>query len=451
MPQNYGPWVISDDEFKRLTRYQRAQDMVTRNQVGYDIKLLRDRIKQSDYLLPSMWPNIPSLVCRAAADLVLPSTPLITCDDADCQARIDALLKRSRLDQLCWRSVFWACAQGDVFFKISDVTRRGMTQPVISLQRATGTVARNLRAEDSPETRQFLFQSSLPNGMRLYSLFAAGVNRYFAFNQGGEACPLPQGYEAEVQTGELEALAIHLGAMRADESDLGFGESDFKDIEDHLFEIAHRFRQIASILDRHAEPILNAPAGVLNEKSEFDPATKKVIEKGEGGETAEYLVWQSQLAEAYTEIDRLMNLVLLQTETSSAQWGLDKDGKVESGRALKFKMLNSLGKARRTGGMLREGLLQALRLALRREDILAGERPDDYENIRCQLSTTFIADETEEADRIAKLRSANAMSVEQAVQDGQGLSGQARTDEVERINAEKPAAPVGADSFAPLT
>jgi len=190
---------------------------------------------------------------------------------------------------------------------------------------------------------------------------------------------------------------------------------------------------------------------VLNEKSEFDPAVKKVIEKGEGGETAEYLTWQSQLTEAYTEIDRLMQLIMLLTETSSAQWGMDKDGKVESGRALKFKLLNSLGKSRRTGGMLREGLLSAIRLALRREDILAGTTPQEYDDVTCTLSTTFIADEIEEAERISKLRGAGAMSVEQAVEDGQGLTGEAQDAEVQRIEGEQPAAPFGADNFAPLT
>ena len=452
MPDNnYGPWTLTEDERCRIAKYEKLQDMVTKKQSKYDIRLLRDRLRMADYQLPSMWANVPSLICRAAADLILPSIPLLKCDDADVQVRIDALLKRSRLARLAWKSVYWMCAQGDAFFKITDVNSRGQTLPVISLQRATGTVARNLRAEDSPETRQFLFKSALPNGNFLYQLCVSGFNRYYAYNAQGEPIPLPEGYPAEIETGEWEALAIHLAAMRADESDMDFGESDFADIEDLLFEVAHRFRQISSILDRHAEPILNAPAGVLNEKSEFDPAVKKVIEKGEGGETAEYLTWQSQLQEAYTEIDRLMQLVMLLTETSSAQWGMDKDGKVESGRALKFKLLNSLGKARRTGGMLKEGLLAAIRLALRREDILANAKPAEYDNIKLALSTTFIVDEFEEAERLAKLRSAGLISIENGVEDGQGLTGQARDDEVQRIKDEQPAAPMGADNFAPLT
>ena len=115
--------------------------------------------------------------------------------------------------------------------------------------------------------------------------------------------------------------------------------------------------------------------------------------------------------------------------------GLDHSGgKAESGRALKYRLMSGMGKARRSGGMLIQGLAKAYELALRREDILAGRPPRAYE-IGVRLADKFLADEEGTAVEIQTLRSANVLSVERAV-EMTGLAGQAAAEEVARITAE---------------
>lgn len=442
----FGPWALSASECYRLSEYQRLRDLATRDAEKHDKLYQRDK---SDALTaqnqggralcpPQLYVNLPSLVARSAADLVLSQPPVIHGQNDDVTSRIAALRERSKLDAYMWRAIYWTSILGDTYFTIADKQAGGKTLPIIKFRRAINSVSRNIRPEDSDSTRALLCLSMLGE-VQLYTHYVAGRIEFSAFkkNEKGEyeKTELPSGYVEAIDTRETFPLFVHLGALRGDDTDENFGESDIKDTPDLTFEIANRLRQVAKILDRHAEPAANVPEGTLDENGELAVRRAKVFERGIDGKGIEYATWQSQLAEAYTEIDRLLRLIALITETPLALWGLDEGGQAESGRALKFRLLIGLGKARRTGMMLRHGVAEAVRLALRREDILANKTPGDY-TITVDLAETFIADELETADHVAKLRQSNAMSTHEAVAVGQGLSGEELEDEVRRIQSE---------------
>lgn len=439
---NYGPWTLSAAELARLNEYDRLQDLASRRARLRDPIFNRQLAKNPDR--PHLWVNIPSLVSRAAADLLLPGDPILRAadDNADVQQRINQLSIRSRLPEYAWRAAYWTSLLGAGYFLLADVpTRNDATnadvQPVISFRRATGAVARHTRPVDPPYARAFLFKSLLSDGTQLFCELQAGRTLWSAW-QGSEKVALPAGYLASVETHETVPLAVGLAALRDSDDESG-GEADSAGCEDLFFEIANRLRQVQKILDRHAEPGMNVPDGVLDDSGQLDIENKKVFSFGVDGRGAEYIVWQAQLAEAYAEIDRLFDIIALLTETPPALWGRDKDGKAESGRALKFRLLSGLGKARRAGKVLRAALAEIVRLALRREDVLQGRAPGEY-SIVCELPTTFIADEIEDADRVQRLRAAGAISIRNAVTDGQGLTGTDLEAEVAEITTESGAA-----------
>jgi hypothetical protein len=237
-------------------------------------------------------------------------------------------------------------------------------------------------------------------------------------------------------------MVVLLQALNGDDDPDAEVESDASDTQDLCFEISARMRQIAKILNRHAEPKMNVPDGMADENGNLDVERKQVFELGETGVGANYLELKSELGQAFAEVDKIVDLIMLLTDTPGALWGRDKDGQADSGKALKFKLLTGLGKARRSGAMLKSGLTEAARLALRREDALAGRTPGEYA-VTVALSETFIADETETIDKVQKLRVAGVMSIERAVEVGQGLTGEDRDSEVAAIQAETPAAPLG--------
>jgi hypothetical protein len=180
---------------------------------------------------------------------------------------------------------------------------------------------------------------------------------------------------------------------------------------------------------------MNVPDGALDDQGYMDVRRKKIFTPGMNNDKAEYITRDPHLVEAYDAIDRTIQTILLLSQTPGALFGLDKDGKAESGRALKFKLLSGLGKARRHGRALSEGLAAAAQLALQREDVLNGFKPGDYA-VSCELSGKFIVDEYETAQEVQLLRNAGAISIENAVREAQGLSGDAQAAEVERIKGE---------------
>lgn len=455
----FGPWTLSDTEAQRLEDYRRCAKLLSKKASEIDLLFAQDAALAAGTTryVPHLYVRLPELIVCAAADLVLSQAPRLkdaSGQDARgpggtpaVQERLDALAKRSRMWALSWRALKWTCALGDGYLVVADVggqDARGPSLPVITFRRATGSMARNVRPEDSAARRAFLFQSSV-NGLDLYSEYTAGkiVNR--AYKGGGETA-LPEGYLPQIDTRETAPLAVHLGTLRGDDDDEAFGGSDVEAIEELVFEIANRLRQVKKILDRHAEPAMNVPGGTLDENSSLDVSRKKVFERDAAGQGAEYLVWQSQIEGAFMEIDRMVDLALTMTETPGVLFGRGGDGQAESGRALKFKLLSGLGKARRSGVMLKEGLEEVARLALRREDILAGRTPGEYA-VECVLPDTFIADEIETAQYVQTLRASQSMSVRRAVEMGQGLSGDELEAEVAEIAAEAPAAPAGGLGF----
>ncbi|OPZ80353.1 MAG: Phage portal protein, SPP1 Gp6-like [bacterium ADurb.Bin429] len=77
----------------------------------------------------------------------------------------------------------------------------------------------------------------------------------------------------------------------------------------------------------------------------------------------EYLTWDAHLTAAFTEIDRLLEMILLVSESAPAMFGLEKYGIAESGRALKYRLLRTLAKIARKRAYFSTGLRQALYLA----------------------------------------------------------------------------------------
>lgn len=446
MEDQFGPWELTQTEKARIDEYEKLCDLVSRRAEKYDAKYQRDKTDAQDDDLPQLYVNLPGLVCRASADLVLPEPPTISAEDDGVQERLDALMIRSGIYRLSWRTVYWTAALGDSFLTIADVPLPdAKTLPVLSLRRAVRSVARGVRVEDPPAMSKYLFKSSLGD-VDLYTEHVAGKVLHHAY-KGGEKTDLPEPYQEEVATKEGIPLVVHLAALRESDDDEQFGESDFEGTESLVFEVANRLRQVARVLDRHADPSMNVPDGVIDEHGQHEVRKKKVYERGVDGRGMEYATWESQLKEAYAEIDRLLKLILLVTETPPALWGLDEKGQAESGRALMFRLLSGLGKARRTGSMLREGLAKAATLALRREDVIAGKSPGTYE-VEVELSDTFIVDDMDQAEWVESLRRSQALSIENAVRTAQNLTGDDLEEEVKRINAEaeEPEAPVGLEA-----
>jgi hypothetical protein len=129
-----------------------------------------------------------------------------------------------------------------------------------------------------------------------------------------------------------------------------FGLSDYYDLDSLFYAINNRFTKIDNILDKHSDPILAVPEGILDEKGQVRREKLAMIEIPDGvsgsKSVPQYIVWNASLENAFKEIEKLVEMMFMTSETSPDALGMGT-GQSDSGRALKLKLLRTIAKAAR--------------------------------------------------------------------------------------------------------
>lgn len=126
-----------------------------------------------------------------------------------------------------------------------------------------------------------------------------------------------------------------------------WGISDYQDLEDLFFAINNRLSRNEHILDKHADPILAVPEGILDQNGQVRKGDIGVVElphnpiSGEGS-MPQYIVWDSKLESSFAQIDALLEQLWIISQMSPSLFGITKYGVAESGRALKYKLIRTL-------------------------------------------------------------------------------------------------------------
>jgi hypothetical protein len=125
------------------------------------------------------------------------------------------------------------------------------------------------------------------------------------------------------------------------------GKSDYQGKEQMFSEIDNRIDQINHVLQENADPWLFVPSGVLDNKNKLNKAQGKMIEKmgGQGDNSVDIVTYDGSLQDAFTQIDKLIELTLFTSRISTPISGFNMNtrqgGQVDSGRALKWKSINT--------------------------------------------------------------------------------------------------------------
>lgn len=169
----------------------------------------------------------------------------------------------------------------------------------------------------------------------------------------------------EVETGIDRSLIIHVPNWRAGDY---FGVSDYHDIESLMFAVNNRMTKNENILDKHSDPILALPEGVLDEngnvrKDKLQLFTIPDNEMGSKPAKPEYITWDASLDNSFKQIDKLIEFLYMTSETSPAVFGMDKQGAAESGRALKLRLMRTIAKINRKKLYYDQGLKEAIYVA----------------------------------------------------------------------------------------
>lgn len=150
--------------------------------------------------------------------------------------------------------------------------------------------------------------------------------------------------EEVVETKIDEFMVVHIPNWRTSTSP--FGYSDYNDLDSLFFAINNRMSKIDNILDTHSDPFLMVPEGVIDENGKVKKDGRVIeVRDGENGKP-EYIVWDASLENAFKEVEKLIEMVMMIGEVSPDALGFGK-GMSDSGRALKYKLLRLLAKINR--------------------------------------------------------------------------------------------------------
>lgn len=398
--------------------------------------------------------NFAGLASRVMADMLFGETITLDVKDKDLQNFIDGLQEQNQLFNQLYESELVNSRKGDDVFKV----RIGPRNP--SIPDAPSEI---IIEQVGPEFYFPQFSSSSSRGMAdqdvLITQFEQNdqgtgkktcylhkeihtpgliQNEIYEYNksQGKIVKQLPAeqfGFSPQEETGVLRSLVFHIPNVRDGAG--FFGTSDYRDLESLFFALNNRITKTDNILDKHSDPILAVPPGVLDENGQVNKSQLGMFEvDNENGAKPEYIVWNANLDSAFKEIEKLVSFLFMFSEIAPATMGADEGsgGQAESGRALKFKLLATIRKRNRKkryyDQVIKDMLVTAAELAKFHKVEVNGIVPNVIERPTIAWGTGIIPDETEEIDNAVKRVEAGLSSRAQEI---------ARLDEITPDEAQK--------------
>lgn len=412
--------------------------------------------------------NLAGLICKKSSDFLFGETINITAglgDNSPEQKALDRIKSDNNLGILLYESALSNAYCGDAFIKVRYGQEFGGDLPK-ELDRFR-VIIENVSAEYVfPETsvwdknRITVFHIAVPYyDVNLKKWFLsveshkAGeihYHKYFItpiyYNVNGE-CErwdikgFVEGSYQVVKTGVNMPLIVHIPNLAT--ADDWQGIDDLTELHPIFDEINNRLSQIASILDKHADPAFVVPTGTINGvddegRPEFSVATDKVFESlSKDDMIPQYITWDGQLEGAFKELDHLVEMALMTAEIPGVALGLGDSGTSgSSGLAIKWRMNALLSKINRKRQYYEKGLKQIFYLAQKLEEVVGIA---DYEltvpNIK--FNDGLPIDEMEQAN-ITSIRTGGAVTMSQktAIMMLNNMTEDQADAEIQRINEE---------------
>jgi hypothetical protein len=249
----------------------------------------------------------------------------------------------------------------------------------------------------------------------------------------------------EVPTGVPMPLVVHVPNYATD--DHWEGIDDLTEHHGIFDEINNRLSKIAEILDKHSDPAMAVPAGTLGEDENgmpiFHAGRDKIFEVMDKNEIMpQYITWNGQLDAAFKELERLVDLLLMNAEIPPVALGRDNSGTSgASGLSVKWRMNSLLSKINRKRQYYDKGLKRVLLIA----QLL--EQAQSDEKLAYEVTTPIIRfkdglpDDDMEMSTIAQIQTGGKATISQltAIMNLHGYTEEQARIELERIREEEKA------------
>jgi SPP1 family phage portal protein len=462
-----GEYFPLTDHEDRIRKYIRNEKLAK----GDHADVFKENAKKNDFYISS---NFAGLITRKSSDFLFGEVPVISSgkdSNSKEQITLDRITATNQMNRLNYQQALTSAVMGDAFYKIRFGQEYGgafpkefdpkrvlveavdpkkvypQTSPFDRSKIVAYHVAEPIQ-EDGSSDDWTLYVESHYAGKIVYRQFELTVFRTDRFGNvelfkiGDE---LPEGYE-EQNTGVPVPLVVHI----ANYND-GLDWKGQDDISEHLSlfdEINNRMSQIGSILDKHADPALAVPTGLLQDDGEgnvsFQVALNKVFEvMGKEDIIPQYITNNNpQLEQAYRELEMLLEFLLSATEIPAVAIGLKDSGTSgNSGLSIKWRMNSLLAKINRKRQFFEDGLKRVYMIAQMLEQY-ADPSIGKHEVVVPQIKFNdgLPQDDTEIANRMSiRTNGSQTLSRKTALMVMDGLTEEQADAEIKRIDEEKEA------------
>lgn len=407
--------------------------------------------------------NFAGLMSKVLADMLFGESIKFDTKDETTQKFIDAVIHENDLINQLYESAIINSRRGDDTFKIRIGKRNPLdpsAKPEIIIEQIGASIyfpqfdskaARNVSTQDVIATTfvqgstTYLHKETHQPGVIYHEVF-----KYDPVASKIISVEVPEefGFLPIEQTKVNRSLIFHIPNFR---DGTFWGPSDYKDLETLFFALNNRLTKTDNILDKHSDPILAVPPGVIDEEGKVKKESLGMFEvdnENPGFNKPEYIVWNANLESAFKQVDKFVDLLFMFSEISPATMGADKEGQAESGRALKFKLLSTIRKAHRKTSYYDMAIKQMLKTT---QDLAKawsittqeGLKPGEVEIPSIKWSDGVINDPVEMAEVSTSRISAGTTSRADEIAKMDDISPELAKEKVKEIDAENgPEVPV---------
>lgn len=411
--------------------------------------------------------NLAGIICKKSADMLLGEAVQVSAgkrDDSEEQKALDRITAQNYLNIINYESALSSSIKGDSFYKIRyGQESQGQLPQELDPSRV---IIENLKAETVyPETSPYddrkiqVYHVCIPYFDReadIWKLYveshSAGKIVYHEYkltvaqtDKYGNAVKWQidkqLGQALEEYTGIALPLIVHVPNFATDS---WMGQDDLSEHKSLFDEINNRLTSIASILDKHSDPAIAVPAGLMetdeNGNPIFNVGREKVFEMMDKDDIIpKYITWNGQLQEAYSELDRLIDNLMVSAEIPPVALGKSDSGTSgATGLAIRLRMNPLLSKINRKRQYYDKALKQVYYIAQELEKVANDKY--QYETVMpvLKFSDGLPKDEMQEANIMA-VRTGGQPTISQkaAIMQLTGKTEEQADAEIERISAER--------------
>lgn len=410
--------------------------------------------------------NIAGIICKKSTDMLFGEEVRVSAgkkDNSVEQKSLDAITEENYMNILNYEAGLLASIKGDSFYKVRwGQEWDGSLSQEIDPSRV---IIESVPAEYCfPETSHYNkkkirvvhvcipVQNSSNSKWQLmceshyagkiiyhsYELKPTETNHYGTPTSWTIKKPLSE--KTEEVTGINMPLVVHVPNFATDSWE---GQDDLTEHRSIFDEINNRLSQIASILDKHADPAMAVPAGVLEVDSHGNPMfsvnREKVFEiLGKDDILPQYVTWNGQLQHAYSELDRLIENLLAAAEIPEVALGKSGSGTSgATGVSIRMRMSPLLAKVNRKRQYFDRALKQVYLIAQMLQTVADSEANYTPVIPVLKFSDGLPRDEMNDAQMAAiRTGSKPTMSQKTAIMFLDGKTEEQAEAEIERIESE---------------